>query len=94
MEVVLEISFLIFSDANLWFAEKEFIWKTYTIEGVLSITNKVELIDNKEFAKAAFNKNSKTFVVHVASILEIILIHLVKETQIAFLQAEKAPTKV
>lgn len=39
----------------------------------------------KEFAEAALDGNSETFVVYVASILEIISIHLAREAQIALL---------
>lgn len=49
MKVVLEMNFLIFSDANLQFVEKKLIWRRYITTKALLITNKVELIDKKGF---------------------------------------------
>ena len=57
-------------------------------------TNKVELIGKKEFTAAAIDKNLKTFVVHLASVIETMLIYLAKKALIAVLQADKASTKV
>ena len=62
------MSFLTFSNADIQFAEKELIWRSYTSAKALSITKRIELIDKKEFAKAALDKESKTFVVYVAAL--------------------------
>lgn len=86
--------FLHLFNANLWFTEKKFILKSYTTTKPLPITNKVELIDKKEFAKAALDKNSETFMIHIASILETISIYPVRGTQNALLQADKALIKI
>ena len=94
MEVVLEMPFLILSDIDIQFAEKKFTWRSYTTAEALPTTRRVELIDKKEFVAAAMDKDSETFVVHVASIIEIMLIHLAREAQIAALQADKAPTEI
>ena len=53
MEVVLEILFLIFSNTDIQFVEKKLTWRFYTSVKTLPITKRVELIDKKEFAKAA-----------------------------------------
>ena len=66
MEVVLGILFLTLSNADVQFVEKEFIWRSYTTAKALLTTKRVELINKKEFAKAALDKNSEIFVVHVA----------------------------
>ena len=68
MGVVLEMPFLTLSNANIQFAEKELTWRTYTTEDALPTTQRVELIDKKEFAKAAFDENIEAFVVHVSSL--------------------------
>ena len=57
-------------------------------------TKKVKLISKKEFATTAMNKNFETFLVHVASVIEIILIHLARKAQIAVLQVDKTPIKI
>ena len=66
--VVLGMPFLTFSNADVQFVEKELTWRTYTTAKALPTTKRVELIDKKEFAKAALDENSETFVVHVASL--------------------------
>ena len=60
--------FLTFSNANIQFAEKEFEWKKYIIVEALPTTQKVELINKREFVAAALNKNAETFVVYIAAV--------------------------
>ena len=79
MEVILSIFFLTFSNINIQFAEKEFTWKTYITKKALSTTCRVELIDQKEFAKAELDENIKGFVVHVSFFRLKITIHLAKK---------------
>ena len=67
-EVVLDIPFLTLSNANVQFVEKELTWRSYTTAEALPTTKRVELINKKEFAKAALDENSETFVVYVASL--------------------------
>ena len=62
MEVVLGMLFLTLSNSNIQFAEKKLTWRSYTAKEALPTTRKVELIDKKEFAKAALNENIKAFV--------------------------------
>lgn len=85
MEVVLEMFFLVFSTVNFQFDAEKLSWKSYTITKALSTISQVELIDKKEVAKAALDKNSKTFVVYIVA-LEIlkfdrIIIHLFRLAQ-------------
>ena len=68
MEVVLEMLFLTLSNADIQFAEKELTWRSYTAKEALPTTQRVVLIDKKEFAKAALDKNIEAFVVHVSSL--------------------------
>ena len=86
--------FLTFSNANIQFAEKELIWRFYTTAEALPITKRVELIDKKEFVNVALDKNSKTFLVHVAALEALLagmLIHPDRKVQIVFLFTEKVP---
>ena len=91
MEVVLGMPFLTLSNADIQFAEKELTWRTYTTEDALPTTRRVELIDKKEFAKAALDENIKAFVVHVSSVSSRskMTIHPVREAQIASLLAKE-----
>ena len=89
MEVVLEIPFLTFSNANIQFAEKELTWRTYTTKDTLSITCQIEIINKKEFAKAALDENVKAFIVHVALFTSKMIIHPARQAQIASLLAEE-----
>ena len=63
MEMVLRMPFLTLSNANIQFVEKELTWRSYTAIEALPTTKRVELIDKKEFAQAALDEESKTFVV-------------------------------
>ena len=84
-EVVLGMPFLTLSNADVQFVEKELTWRSYTTAEALSTTKRVELINKKEFAKAALDKKSETFVVHVASLNLTPGIHPDREAQIASL---------
>ena len=66
-EVVLGMPFLTLSNADVQFVEKELTWRSYTTAEALPTTKQVELINKKEFAKAALDEKSETFVAHVAS---------------------------
>ena len=102
-EVVLGMSFLTLSGANVDFSGRELRWRTYTTEEVLPTTRRVELVGKKEFAAAALDPESETFVVHVASLssdaspssspLELD-VHPSRRPQVSGLIAEEAPTTV
>ena len=105
MKMILRILFLSLSNADVKFAQlKRLILKTYITIEALSITSWVKLINQREFTKAALDKNSKTFVVHVAA-LEIptaMPVHFSKIFQVqgldkptlTALRSDKAPTKI
>lgn len=87
MEVILEMSFLNFSNINIWFTEKTITWKRYRAIKTLSITKKVKLINNQNIFV-----NSKTFVVYrvIFDINNIkIAIYLFLASQIRLLKIEK-----
>lgn len=66
-EAILEISFLIFSNIDLQFAEKKLVLGTNTSTDVQPTTQKVEIIDQKDFAKTVLNKDFEAFVVYMNS---------------------------
>ena len=65
-EVILGMFFLKFSNTDVLFGEKTLMWKTYTINKILSTTEQVQIINKKNLAIAAMDTNSKTFVVYIA----------------------------
>lgn len=106
MKMVLGMHFLTLFDADIWFAERKFIWRSYMTPEALPTTRRVELIDKREFITIALDENSKTFVMHVAALgasseTTKIKIHSswptqisLESTQFAALQWNKISTKV
>ena len=88
-EVVLSMLFLILNNTDIQFAEKKLTWRSYIVVEVLPTTKRVEFINKKEFAKAALDENSKTFVVYVLSLNVVPGIYLDKATQIDLLLTKK-----
>ena len=68
MDVFLGMPFLSFSNADVQFDTENFTWRTYSIAEALPTTRQVELIDKHEISRAALDKNSETFIVHVAAL--------------------------
>ena len=91
LEVVLGMSFLTLSKANIWFKERELVWRTYMAAEVLPMTRRVEIIDKKEFATTALNADNETFVVHVAALAEptTMPIYSSYQAQVAVLMSEE-----
>ena len=65
-EVILGMPFLKLSNADVSFGEGTLTWKSYTTNEALPTTERVQLVDPKEFVIAALDADSETFVVHVA----------------------------
>ena len=65
-EVILKMPFLKISNADVAFSEKTLTWKSYTTNKAIPTTERVRLVDPKEFVIVALDADSKTFVVHVA----------------------------
>ena len=65
-ELILGMSFLKISNVDVVFGEGTLTWKLYTTNKALPTTERVRLVDPKEFVIAALDADSKTFVVHVA----------------------------
>ena len=68
MEVVFAMSFLALSNGDIQVDTESFTWKSYSAVEALPTTRRVELIDKHIFAKAALNKISETFVMHVVAL--------------------------
>lgn len=64
-DVILGIPFLTSSNADVRFSERQLFWRAYTEAEALLTTRRVEIIDRKEFAAAALNKDAYAFVMHV-----------------------------
>ena len=69
MEVVVEMPFLTFSNANIQFTQKKLTWRSYTTAEALPTTKQVEIINSKKFAKATLDEYVKAFVMHVIFLL-------------------------
>ena len=89
MEIVLDMLFLILSNANIQFVQKELIWSFYTTSEALLTTKWVELINKKEFAKPALDENFESFVIHVASLNVALKIYPDKAAQIVSFLTKK-----
>ena len=68
IKVALGMPFLALSNADIQFGAGRLTWRSYTAAEVLPTARRVELIDKHEFAKAALDENSETFVAHVAAL--------------------------
>ena len=89
IEVVLGMLFLTFSNADIRFAERELVWRTYSAAEALPTTQKVEIIDKKEFAVVALNEKNETLVVHMAAFSVDSNVHASQQAQISLLDVEK-----
>lgn len=68
MKVVLRIFLLTILNTNMQFVEKKFKWRSYITAKVLSTTKRVELINKREFAIAALDKNIEIFMIYIATL--------------------------
>ena len=67
-EVVIEMSFLTLSNADVDFLGQELRWRTYTPKKALPTIRHIELVGRKEFATATLDLESETFVIHIVSL--------------------------
>ena len=68
MKLILGMPFLAFSNGDIQFDTESFTWRSYSTAKALPTARRIELIDKYEFTKAALDKNSETFVVHVTAL--------------------------
>ncbi len=66
-DIVLRMSFLTISNADVDFQAQALQWKSYTTGDVSPTTRRVELIEKKEFAATTLDLEHEAFVVHVAA---------------------------
>lgn len=69
IEIVLEMPFLFFTNADLKFRTKKLTYKSNITAKTLLIAKSVKLIEKYKFVEAALNKNSDTFVVYVVALV-------------------------
>ena len=102
-EVILGMPFLKISNADVAFGEGTLTWKSYTTNKALPTTERVRLVNPKEFVIAALDASSETFVVHVAirEREEMAInpdrkaqVEAQKGAQVGALLFDEAPTKV
>ena len=94
-EVVLGMSFLKISNANVAFGEETLTWKFFTTNKALPTSKQVQLVDPKELVIAALDVDSKTFIVHMAiQEWEKMPLYTEKQAQVGDLIFNKAPTEV
>lgn len=60
---------------------------------VMAMIKRVELIDKFEFVKAALDKDAKIYIMHIAT-LENIVIYLSRALLLVTLQKNKVPTEI
>ena len=53
--IIFGMRFLTFSKVKVDFVQKEVTWKTYTAAKAMPTTQRVQIIDSKEFAKVALD---------------------------------------
>ena len=94
-EVILGMPFLKISNADVSFGEGTLTWRTYTTNEALPTTERVQIVDPKEFVIAALDVDSETFVLHVAiREREEIPVHSKRQAQVGALLFDEAPTEV
>ena len=64
-KVILRMPFLKISNADLVFGERKLMWKSYITNKALPTTERVQLVNPKEFVIAVMDTNSETFVMHI-----------------------------
>lgn len=67
MKVIFEIPFQTLNKVEVNFTEKKLTWKAYIIIETLPIIKRVQIINPKEFVKAALDQKQKAFVVYVTT---------------------------
>ena len=94
-EVILGMTFLKIKKTNVSFAKMILTWKTYTTNEILPTTDRVQIINPKEFIIAALNINGKTFMIDMAiREQEEMPVHSKKQGQVEVLLFDEALTEV
>lgn len=89
------MSFFFFSNINIQFSTERLICRLYTIIKALPTTRRVKLIDKMRFPRIALDKNSETFVVHIAALDAVkITIYSFWKAKVASLQVNNASIEI
>lgn len=67
IKIVLEMFLLIFNSAEIWFAKKKQVQRTYSTTKALPTIQKVEIINTKKFRAVALDEKDEIFEVHIAA---------------------------
>ncbi len=67
-DVVLRMTFLIMSNADIDFQAKNLQWRSYITRNVFPTARWVELIGKKKFTAAALDLEHETFIVYIATL--------------------------
>ena len=96
LNIVLGISFLTMSNADIDFHAQDLKWRFYITRYVLPTTKHVELIEKKEFTTAALDLKHNVFIVHIATLIIDLddEVHPLKKAKIAHLKINKALTEI
>ena len=83
--------FLTLSKVDIWFVDWKLVWRTYMAAEALPTTRRVKIIDKKKFAVAVLNADNKTFMLHVAALVEptTMPIHSSRQAQVAALTSKE-----
>ncbi len=94
-DVVLGMLFLTMSNVDVDFQAQDIEYRSYITGNVLPITRRVEFIEKKEFAVAAFDQKHETFIVRIAALSSDSGndLHPLKRAEIPHLKADKALTE-
>lgn len=79
MEMILDIIFLMLSNADILFTKQKLIGRSYILVKILPIIKQVQIIGQKKFPIAVLDLGKKTFIIYIAYLSLKILIHLTCE---------------
>lgn len=65
IEIMLKMTFLVFSSVKIPFVEKKITQQFYTLAKTFTTTKQVELINKNKFTKIALNQKSSIFMIYV-----------------------------
>lgn len=77
MKVIFYMLFLILSNVNMQFIERELIWRNNTIKEAFLITRHVKLINKNEFAEVTLDNNIEKFMAYTNNLATKMTIYLV-----------------
>ena len=91
LKIDLGMPFITFSKANIRFAERKLVLRTYMGAKMLPTTRRVEIIDKSEFVVAVLNTNDKIFMMHIVALAKLtsMPIHSFCQVQVALLTSKE-----